>query len=946
MGKGQSEHSVTGHSQGTGETLEALTRLYRLSEEPVTQILDLALEEILQLTGSSVGYIYFFDENSRLFTLYSWSKGVMDSCSIVEKKTTYELDKTGIWGEAVRKRQPIIVNDFEKKHPLKKGYPEGHVVLKNFLTLPVFHVDSIVSVIGVGNKNGDYSNNDVLQLELVAKGVWTLVLLKQAEEELKTSKEMNQIQLIMDATPIPVFYRDISGRHIGCNNAFESFFGSCKKDFAENTEYELFDKQFSDCIKAHEKRILKEHDSRSFESEITVRGEIRSVIVKMSAYRNSDGVALGSIGVIADLTENKRIEKSLKKALDFNETILEHAAVGIAVYNAATGRCVLANQSLATTLGTTVEVLLSQNFRELDTWKTTGRLELAERVLAERMPVKADKKFVSSFGKEVFLECTFAAFETGGELFLLRADRDISEQKRLEEEIQAQLIFVQTLVDAVPSPMYYKDAYGHFVWCNHAYEELRGFRREEMSGKTAYDFFSHDVADFHTKREKGMFSSGNATSYETQTTTRDGSALDIIYNKAPIFNVDGSVRGLVAVMTDITERKRAEEELREREATFKKILEGVKAGILIIDPKTFTILDVNAVAETMLGESKERIIGTPCTRFKWVREADGAVEESCPVFAGNLVNEDYRLERSNGTTIPVTKTVISAVRNKQLLFFEILFDMSDRKTLERQLALAQRLESIGGLATGIAHEINTPIQYIGDNLSFLEGAFSDLFGELQQSKGIASNVSGNPDLGFLLEEIPKALTQSREGVAHVAGIVSAMKRFAHIGGEDKSLLNVPNAVQNTIMISRNEWKYHSEVQLELDPSLQSLSCFPGDFNQVLLNLLVNASHAIATKYKDLEEKGTITIKTRRVGDWFELSVSDTGCGIPEKNLDRIFDPFFTTKEVGKGTGQGLALCHDIVVKKHGGTIDVQSELGKGTTFTLRFPLQDNDVEKQ
>jgi len=173
MEEGQSDHSaIGGFPLEAGETLDALIKLYRLSEEPVTQILDLALEEILKLTGSAVGYIYFYDEGSRIFTLHSWSKSVMDSCSVVEMKSTYELDKTGLWGEAVRRRQPITVNDFQAQHPLKKGCPEGHVILKNFLTIPVYHAEAIVAVIAVGNKEGEYTLKDVNKIELIAKGVW------------------------------------------------------------------------------------------------------------------------------------------------------------------------------------------------------------------------------------------------------------------------------------------------------------------------------------------------------------------------------------------------------------------------------------------------------------------------------------------------------------------------------------------------------------------------------------------------------------------------------------------------------------------------------------------------------------------------------------------------------------------------------------------------------
>lgn len=917
-------------------TLEALSRLYRLSDESLANILDLSLKEILTITESAIGYFYFYDEASRLFTLYSWSKGILESCSIAEKKTVYELDKTGIWGEAVRQRKPIVVNDFKAHHPLKRGFPEGHVSLNNFLTVPVFNSEAIVAVIGVGNRNGNYSSVEINQLQLFAKGIWDLVCRKKFEQKLteKTHIFRSLVDSSLDATMLA----STDGRIHYANKAACELFGMTTKEIQKAGRKGLVDQtdprmqilllQREKSGKAQGEVRFKRKDGTIFE------GEVASAIIPVASGRDRASV------VIRDISERKRSEQTLRKTLDFNNTILEHATVGIAVYSAASGQCALANNSLADFLGGTVEGLLAQNFRKLPTWKMTGRLELAERALAENTTVKADKRFTSSFGKEVYLESTFAAIETGGKSYLLRVEKDISDRKRLEKELNDQLEFVNTLIDTIPSPLYLKDVSGRYIRCNRAYEVLRGAGKDEIIGKTAYDMLPRDIADFHSSKEKEMYASGTSITYETKTTTFTGEKRDIIFNKAPFMDAEGNVRGLIAIMTDISERKCAESEIAERENTFRKILEGIKAGILIVDPRTFTIVDANEAAEKILGESKAAIVGKPCRSFKWVRERDGAVEESCPLLEGNMTNEEYRVERSDGTTVPVIKTVISVMRSNQLLFFEILFDITDRKTMERQLALAHRLESIGGLAAGIAHEINTPIQYVGDNLSFLEGAFTELIDALKQSTGPARKHEDYADMEFLLEEVPKALTQSREGVARVAEIVSAMKRFSHIGGEEKSLLDVPKAIQNTIMITRNEWKYDSEIKLDLDPTLQFLSCFPGDFNQALLNILVNASHAVSDKYHDSATKGIITVKTNRDGKWFVLSVTDTGCGIPEKNLHRVFDPFFTTKAVGKGTGQGLALCHDIVVKKHGGAIDVQSEEGEGTTFFLRFPLQE------
>ena len=199
------------------------------------------------------------------------------------------------------------------------------------------------------------------------------------------------------------------------------------------------------------------------------------------------------------------------------------------------------------------------------------------------------------------------------------------------------------------------------------------------------------------------------------------------------------------------------------------------------------------------------------------------------------------------------------------------------------------------------------------------------------------NVEKEVDLDYLTEEIPKAIQQSLDGVDRVAKIVRAMKEFSHPGTNEKTATDINKAIENTITVSRNEWKYVADVITVFDASLPLIPCLPGEFNQVILNIIVNAAHAIADVVVN-GNKGIITVSTQRNGNWAEIRIQDTGTGIPEAVRPKIFDPFFTTKPIGKGTGQGLAIAHDIVVRKHGGTIDIETATGKGTTFVIRIPM--------
>ncbi len=278
----------------------------------------------------------------------------------------------------------------------------------------------------------------------------------------------------------------------------------------------------------------------------------------------------------------------------------------------------------------------------------------------------------------------------------------------------------------------------------------------------------------------------------------------------------------------------------------------------------------------------------------------------------------------------------------------------DRVSLERELAQIQKMESLGTLAGGIAHEINSPVQYVGENLGFLRESVAELgqvlskyklLTDTAQSEGLLPNEVAEvnaaldaANLEFLRQEMPASIDQSLEGIERISEIVRAIREFSHPDAKEKTAIDINHAIATTLTVANNQIKYVADVETDFDTSLPPVSCFPGEFNQAILNLLVNAAHAIEAIASD--DKGRITLTTRNLENQVEIRVSDTGTGIPKAIRKKIFDPFFTTKEPGKGTGQGLAICHTIITKKHGGTITVQSEPGKGTTFIICLPMEE------
>ena len=281
--------------------------------------------------------------------------------------------------------------------------------------------------------------------------------------------------------------------------------------------------------------------------------------------------------------------------------------------------------------------------------------------------------------------------------------------------------------------------------------------------------------------------------------------------------------------------------------------------------------------------------------------------------------------------------------------------LRDLKHAQARLLQAQKLESIGQLAAGIAHEINTPTQYVTDNVEFLSRSFErlgDLFGVVRELVEKARLGPLDPDLvtlaeaslvtarvDYVMKEAPKAISQSIDGLHRIASIVAAMKDFSHPSGGEKAPVDLNEAIASTVTVATHEWKYVADVETSFDPDLPLVLCLRDEINQVVLNLIVNAAHALdQVVVGGLKGHGKIRIETRHIEEWAEIRVSDTGSGIPEKARNRVFDPFFTTKPVGKGTGQGLAIAYSVIVDKHGGEISFETELGRGTEFVVRLPV--------
>lgn len=364
-------------------------------------------------------------------------------------------------------------------------------------------------------------------------------------------------------------------------------------------------------------------------------------------------------------------------------------------------------------------------------------------------------------------------------------------------------------------------------------------------------------------------------------------------------------------------------------------IRSATAPILVTSPAG-AILAASVPAIELFGYSTEESLRAVLVADLYFNPADRLKSLSTPLTEhGQIRSSEFRMKRGDGRPIYVLTTV-RVVSSEGAIHYEgVLTDVTElraafdeRQHLESQLNLAKKLELVGRLASGIAHEINTPMQFIGDNISFLKRAFAQL--------AARQPVAGAPQ--ELLADVADAFAGSFEGVERVSETVRAMKEFAHPGDLDMAATDLNQAIRTILVVARSEYKHAAEVKLELG-EIPPVNCTRAEIDKVFLNLIVNAAHAIEESGKG---RGIITIRSSAEGARVRFEITDTGCGIPATVLPRIFEPFFTTKAIGKGSGQGLAIARS-VVRNHGGELDVASVVGQGTTFTITLPAADGPV---
>jgi two-component system, NtrC family, sensor kinase len=570
--------------------------------------------------------------------------------------------------------------------------------------------------------------------------------------------------------------------------------------------------------------------------------------------------------------------------------------------------------------------------------------------------VAFEYRTVSREGTTRFLtEQVVAALGTAGYIGTIT---DITDRVEAGEHLKQAETLSHYTFEQAPIGIVYTDRNGLVLRANQSFCDLLGFNAREIDTTSIAELtYDADVATNAAEFERLWRGEIDVIDVETRYVRADRRTMWVRVTTALVRDANDAPTCAVKFVRDISARKDLAAALTQNQQLLQAVVADLPLAIRACDVDGRIFLHNPAAAELFaIGEADENL---------------PAIEVFLPDGKTPVPSEERLLSRAlRGETVtnvelvmgrpgyPARTTLGSARRltgpNGECLgAVAVTQDVTQRRTLERELAQAQKLESVGQLAAGVAHEINTPVQFVSDNVQFVRTSLPDIVavihayrnlrqavqsgGDVAAAAHLAAEAEKAADLDYVLENATPAIDSSMEGLARIATIVRSMKEFAHPDQAEKIHADLNRAIRSTLVVASNEYKYVADIDAEFG-ELPPVPCYLGEINQVILNLLVNASHAISDVVKNTGGRGKITVRTRLDGGAVEISIADTGTGIPDAARNKVFDPFFTTKGVGRGTGQGLAIARSVIVNKHGGTLHLATELDVGTTFYIRLPI--------
>jgi PAS domain S-box-containing protein len=767
---------------------------------------------------------------------------------------------------------------------------------------------------------------------------------KQAEDALKESEHL--YRTVVETSPDAIIMYNLRGELLTANMQAAAMYGvSSPADLLKEvkTVFDLLTEDGKSFATANFHRTLTDGTSQNNEYLVRARdGRTISAEINSSVVRAATGEPRAFISVIRDITTRKQTEKRIDEALQFNRTIFSASPVAILTYNSS-GQCMSANEAASKITGGTIEELLAQNFRQLDSWKRTGMIDAAENAFKTGQVQFLETRIVTTFGKDLWFDCRFTPFHHEGELNLLVLLSDVTSRKQAEDSLRKSEANFQRIFDESPIGAAIVSPDHHFTRVNEAMCRMMGYSEEEFAA-LQFEYITHPDHLGEDLEQIRLLTSGKIERYETEKRyiRKDGNIIWGRLSVEAIRDATGQLLYFLPMVVDITERKKMEEKLSAERERLTSILDRIPVPTFVID-RNYHVLLWNSNNEIYTGIAKEKVLGKPLNLLSLFREKVSPTLAELILEMGDAeliakfgtrglrksefqphafestgriwINGEERILIIQAARIVDTDgKVVGAIQTTQ--------DITDRTRLETQLRQAQKMEAIGTLAGGIAHDFNNILSAV---LGYTEMAL----GETKLDNHMRR----------YLDQVFKAGERARD-------LVKQILSFSRQSDERPHPLRVSPIVKEVMRLLKASLPSTIKIRQDIHEDWDTVVADPTQIHQILMNLCTNAAYALRGGKGELKVSlvpvnveppdDLIVHHDLSPGRYLRLTVSDTGGGIHKEIVDRIFDPFFTTKKPGEGTGLGLSVVYGIV-KSYGGAITVQSEVGKGTEFNVYLP---------
>lgn len=749
----------------------------------------------------------------------------------------------------------------------------------------------------------------------------------QARSAEQVRKRMDEFNTLFDELPGQAWYMNAEGRIIAANAAVCELLGRVADDVIGKTMHNVFPQVAADELARLESSLLS-GQNRTLDIEQIYERDGRSWVIsnRLVSIVHAEGKVGGIIGLGFDVTEKRRVEEELKRSSSFQVVIMELAIGFVNTPIQKLDQAILKALAMIGEFATVDRAyLFSYDFK-------AGTMSNTHEWCASG--IKPEQDNLQMVPNELFPEWVEA--HRRKELVHIPSVEALPENDNLRIILESQNI--RTLITL---PLVHGDSCFGFVGFDAVGRQKKWTKAEISLLAVMAELLTN--AEMRRLHERHLLKAKAAA-------------------EEAFAEVEVKVRKRTRELAETNVQLQGEISERIRAIRSLNLVLGSISAVLIVVDRDWNVSRWSPMAESVFGLNSSDVEGQDFRQMEIAWDRDIVLEsiKSCRLLGKRSPAATVRFHQSGGNEGFLMLTVSPIYDESELLTGFLLLgeDITEVRFLEARLAQAAKLEAIGQLAAGIAHEINTPAQYVGDSVTFLQEVYDDFRRILASLETVLGQGSPNAeafstvysilqegDMEFIASEIPRTFERIFDGMRRINNIVQAMNRFSYSHSCEKKLMNVNEIIRNTLIITSNEWKYVADVETDLDPELDEVIGFADEMGQVFLNVIINATHAVSDVVHGTSTKGFIGITTRRAGDYVEIRIRDTGTGISEENRGKVFNLFFTTKDVGRGSGQGLAIAYDIVVNKHGGLITFDSEPGQGTTFIIKLPKNDSLISE-